>query len=77
MVKQPQTHHAHDRSQRLLFEHAQVVRDLLSGFVREPWVEEIDLGSLENLSAELLSGELPGRYEERRSDVISWLGFPK
>ena len=63
-------HNAHDRSQRLIFSHPQVIRDLLRGFVREPWVEDLDLATLESLSSELLSGDLPGEFEERRSDVI-------
>ena len=33
-------HHRHDRSGRLLFSHARTIRDLLEGFIREPWVAE-------------------------------------
>ena len=70
MSPEKKPHNAHDRSQRLIFGHARVIRDLLTGFVREPWVDELDLVTLESLPSELLSGDLPGEYEERRSDVV-------
>src|SRR4051812_45267338 len=38
---------SNDTSFRLLFTHPRMVRDLLLGFVREPWVERLDFGSLE------------------------------
>src|SRR5262249_2394222 len=36
-----------DSSLRLLFTHPRMVRDLLLGFVREPWVERLDFAALE------------------------------
>ena len=36
----------HDNSYKLLFSHAEMVRDLLLGFVKEEWVRKLDLASL-------------------------------
>lgn len=47
-----------------------MVRDLLRGFVHQPWTEELDLASLESLPEDLLSGDLPGEYEERKVDRV-------
>lgn len=63
-------HNADDRSFRLLFQHPKVVADLLLGLIHEPWVDELDLGSLEKLPSEYLSGLLPGEYEERANDAV-------
>ncbi|NJL26842.1 MAG: Rpn family recombination-promoting nuclease/putative transposase [Thermoanaerobaculia bacterium] len=68
-------HNADDRSFRLLFQHPEVVADLLRGLIHEPWVEDLDLGTLEKLPSDYLSGALPGPYEERTGDVVwrvSW-----
>ena len=35
----------HDGGYRLLFSHPQMVRDLLHGFVDEPWVAELDFAT--------------------------------
>ena len=40
----------HDNSDKLLFSHPEMVRDLLIGFVEEPWVEQLDLNTLEKAS---------------------------
>ena len=40
----------HDNSYKLLFSHAEMVRDLLLGFVKEDWVQDLDLDSLERVS---------------------------
>jgi hypothetical protein len=52
---------AHDESYRLLFSHPRMVEDLLRGFVREPWVEELDFPSLERVSATYISEHLKAR----------------
>ena len=39
----------HDHSYKQLFSHRELVRDLLTGFVREEWVRQADLGSLETV----------------------------
>lgn len=37
----------HDQSYKLLFSHAEMVADLLRGFVHEDWVQQWDFTSLE------------------------------
>ena len=41
----------HDNSYKLLFSHQRMVRDLLTGFVKEAWVNELDLDSLEKANS--------------------------
>ncbi len=60
----------HDRGYRLLFSHARTVKDLVRGFVREPWVEDLDFRTLRQLTPDSISGQLAGEFEERVSDVI-------
>ena len=40
----------HDNSYKLLFSHQEMVRDLLVGFVQEPWLAEIDFSTLEKVN---------------------------
>jgi Putative transposase, YhgA-like/Domain of unknown function (DUF4351) len=54
--------HPHDRGYRLLFSHPEFVEDLLRGFVREPWVEELDFSSLERLPEAYVSYGLDDRH---------------
>ncbi len=54
----------------MLFSHARTVCDLLRGFIREPWVEELDFSTLEKLPSDYISGQLVGDFEERASDVV-------
>ena len=56
----------HDPSYKLLFSHPQMVRDLLLGFIDEPWVAELDLDSLEQVSGSYVSDDL----RDREDDVI-------
>ena len=60
----------HDSSYRLLFSHARMVADLLRGFVRVPWVERLDPGSLEKRS-EISIGD---RLDRREEDLVWRLG---
>ena len=57
----------HDSAYRLLFSHAEMVRDLLLGFVPEPWVAELDLDSLERVNGNYVSDDL-----RNRSDDVVW-----
>ena len=41
----------HDHGYKLLFAHAEMVRDLLVGFVDEPWVNELQFDTLQRASA--------------------------
>lgn len=54
----------HDPSYKLLFSHPQMVRDLLVGFVDEPWVAELDLDTLEQVSGSYVSEDLRDREDD-------------
>jgi hypothetical protein len=56
----------HDNSYKLLFSHPEMVRDLLVGFVEEPWVEQLDLTTLEKASGSYVADDL----RDREDDVI-------
>ncbi|MDD5037289.1 MAG: Rpn family recombination-promoting nuclease/putative transposase [Methylococcaceae bacterium] len=56
----------HDHSYKLLFSHAEMVADLLRGFVREDWVQHLDFDSLEKLNGTYVADDL----REREDDVI-------
>jgi predicted transposase/invertase (TIGR01784 family) len=56
----------HDHSYKLLFSHPEMVADLLRGFVREPWVQELDFSSLEKMSGNYVTDDL----RDREDDVI-------
>jgi hypothetical protein len=55
-----------DQSYKLLFSHAEMVADLLRGFVREGWVRRLDFGSLERVGGSYAADDL----REREDDVI-------
>ncbi|MBP1151276.1 Rpn family recombination-promoting nuclease/putative transposase [Methylocaldum sp. RMAD-M] len=56
----------HDQSYKLLFSHAEMVADLLRGFVREDWVQQLDFDSLEKVNGSYVADDL----REREDDVI-------
>lgn len=72
-TRRPQSSPVHDRTGKLLFSHARVIRDLLRGFVREEWTGELDLSTLEKAP-----GSFVGRgLTERHNDVLwrlRWTG---
>ncbi len=55
---------AHDAGYKLLFSHPQMVRDLLVGFVHEPWVAELDFETLEKVHGSYVSADLRQREED-------------
>ncbi len=59
-------HNAHDSSYKLLFSHPEMVADLLTGYIKQPWVEKLDLSTLETVSASFISDDL----REREDDII-------
>ena len=61
----------HDNSYKLLFSHPEMVRDLLVGFVQEPWLAELDLRTLEKVSGSYVSDDL----RDREDDIIWRLQF--
>src|SRR5689334_21801972 len=65
----------HDNGYKLLFSHAETVADFLRGFVKEDWVQELDLSTLERVDGTYVSDDL----RSRESDVVwrvSWRGSP-
>lgn len=56
----------HDHSYKQLFSHRELVRDLLTGFVREEWVRQADLGSLETVKGSFVTDD----FREREDDII-------
>jgi hypothetical protein len=58
----------HDGGYKLLFSHARMVEDLIRGFVREDWVEELDFSSLEKLPTSFINT----KGGERRDGDVLW-----
>ncbi len=56
----------HDHSYKNLFSHAQMVEDLLRGFVREEWIKQLDFSTLERVSGSYVSDDL----REREDDIV-------
>lgn len=56
----------HDSSYKLLFSHRDMVRDLLAGFIHEPWLDEIDLDSLEKVCGSYVTDDL----RDREDDIV-------
>ncbi|WP_445004438.1 Rpn family recombination-promoting nuclease/putative transposase [Halomonas mongoliensis] len=56
----------HDHSYKLLFSHPEMVRDLLTGFVKESWVSQLDFSTLEKVSGSYVTDEL----RDREDDII-------
>jgi len=56
----------HDHSYKQLFSHAELVRDLLTGFVQEAWIDDLDLSTLEKTNSSYVSDDL----REREDDTI-------
>ena len=54
----------HDSSYKNLFSHAELIKDLLQGFVHEPWVAELDFDSLERVNTNFVSDKLDKRDED-------------
>jgi len=56
----------HDHSYKNLFSHAQMVEDLLRGFVHEEWIKQLDFSTLERVSGSYISDDL----REREDDIV-------
>lgn len=63
----------HDAGYKRLFSHPEMVRDLLVGFVREPWVAEVDLATLERYPTELAAWSTKPELAELRHSFLVWL----
>lgn len=53
-----------DKAHRNIFNHPQMVRDLLVGFVQEEWVRELDFATLEKVNGHYVSDELKERVDD-------------
>lgn len=60
----PKPHH--DHSDKRLFAHPEMVRDLLTGFVPQPWVALADLRTLEPVKGSFVTDD----FREREDDMI-------
>jgi len=56
----------YDAGYRSLFSHPEIVRDLLAGFIDEPWVRELDFATLERMNATYVTHGL----RKREGDVV-------
>lgn len=56
----------HDSSYKKLFRNPEMIRDLISGFVDEAWVADVDFGSLEHVSGSYVTDDL----RDREDDII-------
>ncbi len=56
----------YDHGYKHLFSHHELIRDLLRGFIREEWVDSLDLDTLERVSGSYVSDDL----REREDDII-------
>jgi hypothetical protein len=56
----------HDNGYKMLFSHPEMVADLLRGFVREDWVRELDVSTLEKVPASFVGKKM----RKRESDVL-------
>ena len=54
----------HDHSYKLLFSHAEMVRDLIRGFIHEEWVDQLDFSTLEKVNGSYVSDDLRGREDD-------------
>lgn len=60
-----------DLGYKELFSNKEMVRDLLTGFVREDWIGELDFSKMDRVSGTYVSDDL----RERHDDMIWKIGF--
>jgi hypothetical protein len=56
-----------DAAYKLLFSTPEIVRDLVAGFIDDPWLRSLDLDTLEKVPAEFI-----GRRLRRRTSDVVW-----
>jgi len=66
-TRNPPPTQPHDSGYKLLFSHPVMVADLLTGFVAEDWVKELDFSTLEKQSGSYVSDDL-----RPRADDVVW-----
>jgi Putative transposase, YhgA-like len=55
---------AHDNAYKNMFSSPEAVKQLLSGFVHEDWIERLDFSTLENINASYVTEDLKGRADD-------------
>ncbi|SMG33530.1 Rpn family recombination-promoting nuclease/putative transposase, partial [Dethiosulfovibrio salsuginis] len=60
-----------DLGYKELFSNKEMVKDLLTGFVREDWIGELDFSKMDRVSGTYVSDDL----RERHDDMIWKIGF--
>lgn len=55
---------SHDPAYKQLFSHPEMVADLLRGYVREEWVQQIDFSTLERLPDSFITDDLRAREDD-------------
>jgi len=59
-------HDFHDRSYKDLFSHPEMIKDLLTGFVQEDFIEDIDFSDFQKVGTTYILEE----YQKRETDLI-------
>jgi len=59
-------HNTHDSGYKMLFSNHEMVRQLLTSFVDEDWIHELEFATLERIDKSFVSD----KFEERESDII-------
>lgn len=65
MNSNEEENHPHDAGYKLLFSHPALVKDLLTGFVKQDWVWEIDFATLEPVNISFVTEDLRERYDDK------------
>jgi predicted transposase YdaD len=56
----------HDTGYRALFSHAKSIEDLIRGYVHDPWLQQLDFTTLEQIPSNYVSDT----FEQRANDVV-------
>jgi predicted transposase/invertase (TIGR01784 family) len=59
-------HHYHDKTYKLLFSHPKIIKDLLTGFIEEDFVKDVDFDKIQKLGTSYVSDT----FKERETDLI-------
>lgn len=56
--------HPHDTGYKLLFSDPLMVRDLVQGFVEDPWLRQLDFSTLERVNGQYVTEDMRGREDD-------------
>lgn len=57
-------HQPHDTGYKLLFSDPLMVRDLIEGFVDDPWLRKLDFGTLERVNGQYVTEDMRAREDD-------------